>query len=1701
MELRTVPRGPPMLRSTFGIKKAALMLVTLMCVSSLLPFANAATIETQFADGSTSFSHTFTGTAHGDTAGINMPYGAEVSSASFNLTGTPSMTTWANATSNSDFGGVGSIDGQMNVPYFSSDYRYSIGVDNDEAHLKELQNEATWTLTSSSDVSNAGGATHNTTGGAISPGTSDLVGATTNSYSSYSGGSWNYAGPVVYQGGSNSTYVAQWSSSSTYIAPSIYRYNSTTGAQIGSVSLVYNTCTTSVLYYMSDITSDGDGTVWVSSWSYRYVSKWTVSVSSSGAATWTCNQYWTVNTGTYYMGGIAFDPIDNEMYVLAALYAYPNNNYYLWNVNRSNPVSALSTKLLMSIPTNSGQGSGLDVVGDRVTVNIHCTYSSSNYCKAKNWHSLFLKDGNWYEHQGDVLFPNRAHKGIEPVDSGNIAWTCHYNALCPSGNSHKILTNGRSVAYSMGTPSSNSTIVTSSAISSTRSTNDIILTSAISWKPAGTDIEYEVTNDGGSTWKPAQLGTHVIFTNSGNQLGWRAYLNSTNANASAIVDSVSIGYTGSYVSSGYMRMYTYMGSTGTRPIGATVWWNATTPGGSSLVVKWLTSTTSCTSTQNNLVHSNPGQSVEFGSTTYNYLTFCIYFYAGSSGNVDSPTLEDFTVALYSNAPKDVELDIGADGSDEWTHQGILLTTTRADGASLVNALNTLIPDTGTGTILIPVRVDSSNAGKLDINNFQITYTMQTVNLNISWEEDMVLHETMDSYEVITRHVIGENANTISSATLDFIASPSSDAPSLTWNSDGTLVDTDPDDWIVPDAALTWSNNSNGIMEIHWAFKVTSYFAEQENVGFKVSCTDDQGVTPLFLSTGPSGIRVNQSYGLGWMKVRDNDGAVHHDDVENNEWIKAGEVIHFQGEIWYDGTEDAPLDSTFDVAVIKRTPEGDFLQAKDRSNQYGEFFIPVAVDTIDRPDGVFYEVQIDNPRDPLKVLSVNNSWQRTIRVDATSPTLVDTTPVDNAYEAGMDNQAVRVRIQDEVGAPEELTLHYWVEANHDTNRNGLADAPEYINQTMTNLTDDVDKLFFGYIDDSNNPNMARVSYYLTGTDMAGNSLLRFDGPGFDYDLVTYLTRKDMDSVFTGLHWAAHEDGQRAFAGTTQYLTLGLVDANGLIDFTDISLIFDFEGPDPDRDQQRLSYSGVNNTFWTEDDFLIIVPACSSDLDESCGAQVITNETGLPWVIVNFAFEFSWDWPDADLSDVALEFSQLGSPEPTRIIFTEHTFRVENDLVLDAETYIVEDVQEPRIGPVSDGSRVVPNDRLRWSGRVVYEGSDVPAPKNIGITVEVFDGVQYWSDGSLTDDGGFSLEVPLGAAPTLASSETRTFLAGVRNIPGRGEDMTRDAVSTTLQVHVDHAPPRVLERLAPIDVIDISNSSQLKEVPVMFLGWEDADLSGSPQWVHWLIRDENHRQIASGSSLLGMLQDEQAITWTGTVDLIGDGTNPPLQDYEVGFWIEGWDSAGNPLAPEGNSKSDPIREPVDLNGDYELQWVRFGALGAQLTIEKISAEKEIIANGAEVEITAWVSNLAGDTNLEFIVAFYSGDSEEPFATQKLNGIADESIPITVTWTAEKGVDRVIVIVDADNEIIEVDETDNSASVGVSVEYAWGMGWVEGARQNLLAVIGIIIAMIVLPIVAFVSMKGAITGRSELFEDDHLFDDEYDEDDDEYEDDDDY
>ncbi|MEC8722173.1 MAG: CARDB domain-containing protein, partial [Candidatus Thermoplasmatota archaeon] len=422
-------------------------------------------------------------------------------------------------------------------------------------------------------------------------------------------------------------------------------------------------------------------------------------------------------------------------------------------------------------------------------------------------------------------------------------------------------------------------------------------------------------------------------------------------------------------------------------------------------------------------------------------------------------------------------------------------------------------------------------------------------------------------------------------------------------------------------------------------------------------------------------------------------------------------------------------------------------------------------------------------------------------------------------------------------------------------------------------------------------------------------------------------------------------------------------------------------------------------------------------------------------------------------------------------------------------------------------------IQWTGRVVYENSQTPPPNNLGIVVEVFDGVQMWSDGSLTENGDYMIEVPLSAAPTLASAETRTFLTGITGIPGRGEDMTRDSVSTTLQLSVDHTPPRVIHRILPVDIIDIGIQEDLTQVNVAFLGTEEcvndpsdqrcSDLAQAPQQVHWIMRDGT-TTIAAGYSVLSMELQGNLILWSGTVDLTSGGLVIPRSGYIVGFYITGEDAAGNTFPQTSNSESDPVREPTNLDNDLDLAWVTLGAdKSPELRAIRIDTNQERVSVGTDVELRMYLTNLGGPLNASFDVSFFAGDATEPFNTQRIDRIEEgDTIYIDAIWDAEEGIERIRVVVDSSDEIDEIDEQDNAISVGIDVAYGWGLGWIEQARQNPLTILLIMIALIVVPTVTYVSIrqmnKGAIDDDfvNLLFEDDQYEDDdEYD--DDEYDD----
>ena len=1696
------------------MRKVAIFILAILLFSTALPFASAAT-ETQFSDGSSTFTHVFSQAGDAATQGVTLPYGAEVSDVEFELEGSSSTQSWFNRTSNADFGGQGTTGSSqwgwsINQNGWNYGYRQNVKVDNGELELRPTEETTYWSMSNANEIASSTGGSMNTTGEYFSTAEAGYNGMGDTSTKSMSGGTWNYMGPVVKQG--DEIHVIRYGSVSSYGGyqlSAINRFNATTGASIGTASIQYNNCSSNNVYYVTDATSDGDGTVWMTSFytgtAYGAITNWSVTHSGSSLI-YKCERSWTV----LEVGGISIDPITDKMYVVQRVRLSNQYTIDLWEVSRSNPNLAIQTWSLGDLSHGGSttinsyvKPAGLDVQMPRISVNIYCYYYYySYYCGEDrvSWMNVYHQRSNWPELQGE--FPSSyASLGIENID-GELATTCMYGSVtsyCPSATTmRKITMRGHGATDWMGTPTSNSATITSSMQTLSRSVSELSLGTAITWEPTGTSVDFEVTNDGGTTWKRAtSAGQTVTFTNAGNSLGWRAWLNGT-ASAAPLIDTVGLAYAATYASSGQWRSYRI--TSGSFPDAAMVWWNATTPGGSSIDVHFRASS-SCTSGTRVSVPSS-GSTVTFSQMSGSYMSLCIDLDAGTS-NQYTPTLSDINIALFENAPQDVKIDIyDTDSSTpvsctipeyEWEYDGTLLGRTTAQSPSgsndLEDAFNCIVPQSGSGTEVVGVKLHSSTQGKVEIKSMSIEYTMVTVNLDINYNENMVLHERGDSYEIVTRHVIGDNALSITNAELTFLASPNSDAPKLSWAEDGTLVDDDPEDWIIPDQGGTWTNLSNGIFEIHWMFRVTDDFPEQNNVRWRISCTDDNGFSPATLTTTDAAIIVNQSYGLGWFAIHDVEGEVVNDDVQNGDWVVAGETVYFQGQVWFEGTQDAPLNSVFDIRVARKDSQGDFVSAswKDNSNPNGTFFISVAVPDMDIPEGITFEVQAYNVRDPTKVMPINGSWQRTLRIDGSSPEIIDSWPADGDYEASSPEQQVAVTISDAVGQPESLTLNYWVEADHDTNRNGEPDVEEYATQTMSNSTVTEEKVFFGIIDDSRNPNMARVSYFVSGHDPAGNLITGTDGPGFVYDLSTYRTRQDMASVFTGLVWQDHIDGADVYSGTDQSISIGLVDANGIIDFEYIALIFDFEGPDPERDQQRISYNGRTDTWSSESDYIALQPSSTAD--------VTTNDTGLPWIQTTFDFQFSWDWPDEDISDLALEYKELGSPTPTRIEFIDQTFSVENDLVLDASTYVVEDVAEPRTGPLDDATPVRPDDRLRWSGRVVFESSGIPAPNDLGITVEVFDGVQYWSDGSLTDDGAFSIEVPLTAATTLQSAETRTFLTGVRNVPGRGEDMTRDTVATTLQLQVDHTPPRVHHRLSPVDVIDISASSDLTSIPVRFTGWEECVLLGdddrcaafsqSPQWVNWVMRD-GARTIAAGISPLAMQLNNTHLEWIGEVDLTSDGLVTPRSGYKIGFWVTGHDAAGNEFPMAANTESDPVRERDDLDGDQDLAWVRLGATVAELIVKSVTLNQDTVSEGTEIEVTAIIANTGGVTESSFSVQFVT--DENVIDTVRITGLpSGGEHRITSTWTATEGIDRITVIVDADNEIVEVDEEGNSMSAGISVEYSWGLGWVDSWRQNPLTVIGIIFALVLIPVIGVITWKTSLSGSTSLYDEELLYEDE--------------
>jgi hypothetical protein len=110
--------------------------------------------------------------------------------------------------------------------------------------------------------------------------------------------------------------------------------------------------------------------------------------------------------------------------------------------------------------------------------------------------------------------------------------------------------------------------------------------------------------------------------------------------------------------------------------------------------------------------------------------------------------------------------------------------------------------------------------------------------------------------------------------------------------------------------------------------------------------------------------------------------------------------------------------------------------------------------------------------------------------------------------------------------------------------------------------------------------------------------------------------------------------------------------------------------------------------------------------------------------------------------------------------------------------------------------------------------------------------------------------------------------------------------------------------------------------------------------------------------------------------------------------------------------------------------------------------------------------------------------PFDSTTLNKIgADQTIPVSVYWNAEEGIDKIRVQVDPDDVIVEVNDDDNTAEHKVEVVYVSYMGWFDSIREQPLIWLFSIMSVIVLVGIGITANRTAISHS-----DDSLYDDDW-------------
>ena len=566
---------------------------------------------------------------------------------------------------------------------------------------------------------------------------------------------------------------------------------------------------------------------------------------------------------------------------------------------------------------------------------------------------------------------------------------------------------------------------------------------------------------------------------------------------------------------------------------------------------------------------------------------------------------------------------------------------------------------GTGAqVDVPMSLSAGSGGAVKFSDLSITTsTGYDSSLSLTGNPEG-LYPNGDIIEAVSIHSVDQSTGT-SFAEARLRMESSSGVVELAFSLLSLFTETyDPENLVTMESSSYTEVGDE--MHITWRFRINTAWEDTAELRLYASLIAGNGVNGLpgaVVLAPANGNAIENDAMISAFELRNEAG-----EVQNLASASSNQNINLVGSIRLEGLDVAPDPTSYnlslqrwDVQSINGSIVSEWVEVSNSTGVIGGDFNWAVNLGVTAAGQATYRFMIDGyeggdtlcPPPPI-VSDSECAIPFNLSIDTYSPTLINISVlkasnydptiwtnwrslVDDTWVLPSSQQKVRVLAQDIPTPPSTLDMYYWVEYDHDTDSDGVADPDEYAILTLNSDGNAPTANYTGTFSDDANKGQdppGKVSIYIEGTDLGGNSI-NGGVAGFEDDLVTYVS---MDAKTPNIRNFFIEDSDNnrlhnpsegapfyqgpwnmtMYAGNQYHLIVEATDENG---WRDINYFQIDLGPE----DMVVYYSPRNETAWTDSTDIEIIEAGN----DSEGPQVLRMDGGR--LIDPFEDEFYLDLP--------------------------------------------------------------------------------------------------------------------------------------------------------------------------------------------------------------------------------------------------------------------------------------------------------------------------------------------------------------------------------------------------------------------------------------------------------------------------------------------